>query len=245
MEEKLKSLIEQNGYSFTKEVEDSIRQLSEILESEHLSDIAPVLEWLETKRKNYSVKVEEIGIKDLDNWQTHPDTGNVSHKSGKFFTVMGIRVQGAKGREVLSWTQPIIKQNECGILGILQKKINGVMYYLLYAKSEPGSIINPQLSPTLQATASNLSRAHGGTKPLFTEYFEEGGKGKVVVSVENVEDPSRFYLKTNRCMIVEVPEDEKIEALEDFIWLTLPQIKKLLKVDNAINALARSVFGSI
>ena len=82
-------------------------------------------------------------------------------------------------------------------------------------------------------------------KKKFAEYFEEGGRGKVVISVEQVEDPSRFYLKTNRCMIVEVPENEQIEAPEDFIWLTLSQIKKLLKIDNVVNALARAVFGSI
>lgn len=241
----LLEFIENKGHSITKEVEMEAGQLSQVLESRDLSDITEVIKWLDEKRKNYSVKVDEIGIKELDHWQTHPDTGNIGHKSGKFFNIIGIRVQGAKGREVLSWNQPIIKQNECGILGILQKRINGVMHYLLYAKSEPGSVINPQLSPTLQATASNLNRAHGGAKPLFAEYFEDGGRGNVVVSVEQVEDPSRFYLKTNRCMIVEVIEDEPIEVPEDFIWLTLPQIKKLLKIDNVINALARAVFGSI
>ena len=119
------------------------------------------------------------------------------------------------------------------------------MHYLIWAKFEPGSLINPQLSPTLQATFSNLSRAHGGKKPRFSEYFEDGGKGKVVVDVEQIEDPSRFYLKTNRCVIVEVPENESLEVPEDFIWLTMPQVKKLLKIDRVVNALARAVFGSL
>jgi len=157
----------------------------------------------------------------------------------------GVKVSQAKGREIMAWSQPMMKQNECGILGILRQKRNGLMQYLMYAKCEPGSIVNPQLSPTLQATFSNLGMAHGGKKPLFSEYFESPGKGKVIVSVEQIEDPSRFYLKTNRCMIVEIPEKEKIEITEDFIWLTLPQIKKLLKVDRAVNALARAVFGSL
>ncbi len=210
------------------------------------SDIADVLKWLNKKKQDYSVKVEEIGIKDLDKWQAHSETGNIGHESGKFFTMIGIRVTSAKGREVVSWTQPMIKQNECGILGILRQKRNGMMQYLMYAKSEPGAVINPQLAPTLQATASNLAQAHGGDKPLFSEYFEEGEKqGKIIVNVEQVEDPSRFYLKTNRCMIVEVPEYEDIKITDDFIWLTLPQIKKLLKVDLVINALARAVLGSL
>ena len=118
------------------------------------------------------------------------------------------------------------------------------MNYLLWAKFEPGTIAGLQLSPTLEATESNLKRAHGGKKPLFAEYFEGGGRGKVLVSVVEVEDPGRFYHKTNRCMIVEAPENEEIAIPEDYIWLTLNQIKKLLKIDNVVNALARCVFGS-
>lgn len=246
MREKIKKIIKQEGFSITPEVELEIEELAQTLEAEEHADIKEVLDWLEEKREKYGVKVEEIGINDLDKWSTHPETGNIGHESGKFFTMMGIRVTGAKGREVISWTQPMMKQNECGILGILRQKQKGIMRYLLYAKSEPGAIINPQLAPTLQATASNLAKAHGGNKPLFAEYFEEGKKqGKIIVAVEHVEDPSRFYLKTNRCMIVEIPEKEKIMVPEDFVWLTLPQIKKLLKMDNLVNALARSVFGSI
>lgn len=243
--DELITFIKKKGYPVTTEVKNEAEQLSQMIEAQDKSDITHVLKWLEKKRKNYAISIEEIGIKDLDKWHVDPKSGNIYHDSNRFFTMMGIRVSQAKGREVLSWTQPMMKQNECGILGILCQKNNGIMYYLMYAKCEPGSVVNPQFSPTLQATFSNLGMAHGGKKPLFSEYFENEGKGKVVVDVEHIEDPSRFYLKTNRCMIVEIPQEEKIEITQDFIWLTLPQIKKLLKVDRAVNALARAVFGSL
>lgn len=245
--EEILNFIKGKGYKITREAENTAGELSEILkaQNENLDDVSAILGWLEEKKKSYPVRTAEIGIRDLDGWHVHPETGNISHKSGKFFTVMGVKVDAAKGREVSSWTQPMIKQEECGILGVLCKKINGVMHYLLYAKYEPGSIAHLQLSPTLQATDSNLQKAHGGEKTRFAEYFENGGKGKVRVSVVHVEDPSRFYHKTNRCMIVEVDENEKIETPEDYVWLTLPQIKKLLKMDNVVNALARCVFGSM
>lgn len=245
MYDELISLIKKKGYLLTKEVKTEADQLSQMIEAQKMSDIAPVLKWLEQKRKSPSISVKEVGIKDLGEWRVNSKTGNISHKSNKFFMMTGVKVSQAKGREILAWSQPMMKQNECGILGILCQKRNGIMQYLMYAKCEPGSVVNPQLSPTLQATFSNLGMAHGGKKPLFSEYFENGGKGKVIVSVEHIEDPSRFYLKTNRCMIVEIPEKEKIKITEDFIWLTLPQIKKLLKVDRAVNALARAVFGSL
>lgn len=245
MKDKLIDFMEKSGYIITDEVSAITEQLTEILEAEEETDITKVLEWLEERKNSNTQEVEEIAIKDLDKWLVDPDTGNISHKSGKFFQIIGVRIRGTKNREVESWSQPIIKQHECGILGILRQRKNGIMKYLLYAKSEPGAIINPQLSPTLQATASNLGQAHGGKKPQFSEYFEKGGKGKIIVDVKHVEDPGRFYLKTNKCMVIEVPEYEDVKITEDFIWLTLPQLKKLLKVDNKVNALARSVMGCI
>jgi len=167
----------------------------------------------------------------------------ISHDTGKFFSIIGVKVSGAKGREVNSWTQPMMKQNECGILGIICQKKEGVMRYLLYAKYEPGNMHKLQLSPTLQATASNLGLAHGGKKPLFVEYFE-GNKGKVLVDAESVEDGGRFYLKTNRNIVVEISENEKIQVPDDFIWVTLPQFKRLLRMDVVVNSLVRSVMGS-
>lgn len=245
MYDELIQLIKKKGYPITEEIRHEIEQFTQIIDAQKVSDVEPVLKWLEKKRKSPSISVKEVRIKDLKNWYVDSETGNIGHESQKFFTMIGIKVLEAKGREVLSWTQPMMKQNECGILGILRQKRNGIMHYLMYAKCEPGSIVNPQLSPTLQATFSNLGMAHGGKKPLFSEYFENGGKGKIVVNVEQIEDPSRFYLKTNRCMIVEIPPKEEIKITKDFIWLTLPQIKKLLKVDRAVNALARAVFGSL
>lgn len=245
MYDKLIAFLKKKGYSITDEIKTEVDSFVQILDAQKMSDIAPVLKWLEKKRESPPISLKELGIKDLRNWHVDPKSGNISHDSNRFFTIIGIKVSEAKGREVLSWNQPMLKQNECGILGILRQKRNGIMQYLMYAKCEPGSVVNPQLSPTLQATFSNLGKAHGGKKPLFSEYFENGGKGKVIVDVEHIEDPSRFYLKTNRCMIVEIPENEKIRKTPDFIWLTLPQIKKLLKVDRAVNALARAVFGSL
>jgi oxidase EvaA len=185
-----------------------------------------------------------VGINELEKWHVDQKTGNIYHESGRFYTVMGVKVSGAKEREVTSWTQPMIKQQECGILGILCQKKNGMRYYLLQAKYEPGNTAKLQLSPTLQATESNLKQAHKGKKPLFAEYFEEGGEGKVLVSVVGVEDGGRFYMKTNRSMLVEIDENEELDAPDNFIWINLYQLKRLMKMDLVANSLTRSVMGS-
>ncbi|HLE07166.1 MAG TPA: NDP-hexose 2,3-dehydratase family protein [archaeon] len=241
LKDEILQLVEKSGHNVNEIVAEAAERLEEISEAENKSDIGYVLKWLEEKRKNYPVSVEEIGINQLEKWSVDPKKGNIVHDSGKFFSIIGVRVVGAEDREVPSWTQPMLKQNECGISGVICKKINGVKHYLFYAKFEPGNLHKIQISPALQVTASNLERVHLGKKPRLAEYFEEGGKGKLIKQVEGVEDGGRFYMKTNRTMIVEVEENEEVPMTDDYIWLTFPQIKKLLMVDNVMNSLARNV----
>lgn len=244
IKKELLDFIESKGHVVNQEVDDEASRLIEVLEAGGSSDIEEALKWLERKREAYKVNVEEIPVRNVERWRIDEKTGNISHESGRFFSIIGVKVEGAEGREVASWSQPMIKQAECGILGILCQRKNGIMHYLFYAKYEPGTIASLQLSPTLQATESNLMQAHGGKKPLLAEYFESGGKGNILVNVVEVEDPGRFYHKTNRCMIVEIPENENVNAPQDYIWLNLCQVKRFLKIDNTVNALARCVLGS-
>ena len=124
---KIKSLLPSQNNS--KEVDDAINNLLEV--SQGNSDITGIMKWFEERRKACNIETKEIGINELEKWKVDPRTGIISHDSGKFFSIIGVSVKGAKDREVPSWTQPLMKQQECGILGLLAKKINGVMHYLL------------------------------------------------------------------------------------------------------------------
>lgn len=203
-------------------------------------DIAPILEWLKQRQESYPVSVEEVGVHEVQGWRTDPVSGNITHESDKFFSIIGVKVTGAADREVPSWDQPMLKQEEIGISGVLMQKKGGVTRYLFYAKFEPGNVNTVQLSPALQASEGNLVLAHKGKRPRLAEYFD-GTKGTLLASVLGVEDGGRFYHKLNRSMLVEIPESEEVSITEDYIWLTKPEIKKLLLVDVTINSLARNV----
>jgi len=204
------------------------------------ADIQPILTWLKERQESYPVSVEEVGINELQGWKVDPSSGNIEHESGKFFSIIGVKVNGAADREVPSWSQPMLKQEEVGISGVLVQTKGGVTRYLFYAKFEPGNIDKVQLSPALQVSEGNLSLAHKGKRPRLAEYFD-GTKGKLIASVTGVEDGGRFYRKVNRSMLVEVGESDNVPVTEDYIWLTLPEIKKLLLVDRVVNSLARNV----
>lgn len=244
--DKIVKVLKEEGYKIDDDTKSRVHSLLECLRDENqFHKLDDVLKWFQEKREKCEMDVEEIGINELKKWHTEKETGNISHDSGEFFSVIGVRVLNTKKREVIGWDQPMIWQKEGGILGILTKKFNEVRHYLIHAKAEPGNIYKLQLSPTLQATFSNLKKAHGGKKPLFAEYFEDPKKAKIIYSKSLAEDGGRFYLKTNQNMLVEVSENEEINIPDDYIWLTMYQIKQLLRYDNLVNPHVRSIISHL
>lgn len=201
------------------------------------------MKWFEKKNKQHC-EVTKIPLDEIAGWYFEEDTGNLKHKSGKFFSIEGISVETNSG-SVHQWSQPIINQPEIGILGILTKKFDGILYFLMQAKVEPGNINKVQLSPTVQATMSNYSRVHKGKATVYLEYFVDRKRSKVLLDQLQSEQGGRFLKKRNRNIMVEVPENEDIRIEEDFCWLTLGQIKKLLRNNNIVNMDTRTVISCI
>ena len=114
---------------------------------------------------------------------------------------------------------------------------------LVQAKIEPGNINNVQLSPTLQATRSNYLQVHKGKKPLYLEYFQEAKSNNILLDQLQSEQGARFYKKRNRNIIIKVDKEFNIE--NNFIWLTIGQIKSLMKFDNVVNMDTRTVISGI
>ena len=242
--EEIKDILEKNGYEVNL---DTILRINTMIESirddNQINTLDYVINWFNKKREESDMTVQEIGINDLDKWDVSSTTGNISHESKGFFEIIGVKVSNTFDREVgkKGWTQPMIANNPGGILGLLMKKFNGIPHYLVQAKAEPGNIGKLQLSPTLQATTSNLLKAHGGKKPLFAEYFDEEENPNIVYAKWQSEDGGRFHLKSNYNMIVEVNEDEELTIPDYFIWVTLFQIKQLLKIENFVGPHIRGI----
>tara|TARA_Y100001934_G_scaffold125671_1_gene152873 strand:- start:407 stop:1156 length:750 start_codon:yes stop_codon:yes gene_type:complete len=244
LNDKIKELLEDNGYSVDSDAISRIDTMIESLRDDNqINKLDYIIEWFNKKREESDMIVEEIGINDLDKWNVDPFSGDVKHESGGFFEVIGVKASNTFDREVgkKGWTQPMIAKNPGGILGIIMKRINGIPHYLLQAKAEPGNIGKLQLSPTLQATTSNLLKAHGGAKPLFAEYFDDENNPKIIYAKWQSEDGGRFHLKSNYNMIVEVKEDEELEIPDSFIWVTLYQIKQLMKIENFVGPHVRGI----
>jgi oxidase EvaA len=218
----ISSLTDYNPFNTT---EDIVARLQMLNEQEHFH-------------------VEQIPLTEMEQWYFDEATGDIRHVSGKFFSIRGLKVQTNIG-PVKEWTQPVIYQPEIGVLGLITKKINGILYFLMQIKTEPGNLNNFQLSPTVQATRSNYTRVHGGKSTLYLDYFLTNDTSHILVDQLQSEQGARFYRKRNRNIIIRVPNDQDIELLPNFKWLTLGQIKQLARLDNLVNMDARSVISTI
>jgi dTDP-4-dehydro-6-deoxy-alpha-D-glucopyranose 2,3-dehydratase len=197
-----------------------------------------VYAWLEEAKQRTPMSVEFVALNALDKWEIKGRPLRLVHATGSFFSVAGIRVM-IDYNPVKRWDQPIIDQPDVGILGILTQKRAGIRHYLMQAKTEPGNVNGPQISPTLAATSSNYKRMHKGRSPLYLEYFTGERPTRVLVDQLQSEQAARFFRKRNRNVIIET-EDE-VPIAEGFRWMTLVELQRLTRIDNLVNTYTRSV----
>ncbi|MDA9773311.1 NDP-hexose 2,3-dehydratase family protein [Saprospiraceae bacterium] len=199
-----------------------------------------VLAWLQKRNAEIEVEISRIEFSKLKSWGFK--NGGLRHNSGRFFSIEGVEVEVNRG-DVTKWNQPVINQPEIGILGIITKEVNGVLYFLMQSKIEPGNVNYVQLSPTIQATKSNYTQVHKGKKPQYLEYFLNDSKSETLLDQLQSEQGARFLRKRNRNIIIKV--NDEIKDHPDFRWLTLGQIKELMQSDNVVNMDSRTVISGI
>lgn len=199
-----------------------------------------LLEWINELNRTTYVNINEKSITSDAFWFYDDYNGEVLNRKRSFFSIKGMR-RFEDGE--FTGEQPIIIQPEIGYLGIIAREIDGVLHFLMQAKIEPGNVNCVQISPTIQATKSNFTRAHGGKLPTYFELFEHSDKYEVIYDQIQSEQATRFYKKRNRNMIMVV--NEEFEIYQNFKWMTLGQIKKLMEVNNLVNMDTRTVLSGI
>ncbi len=199
-----------------------------------------LLAWITERNRTVHVSIRKITLEDSEAWYYNEAGGYIENRNKSFFRVAGM--QELLGGQVVS-EQPVIVQNEIGYLGILCRRFNGEMHCLMQAKIEPGNINHIQISPTIQATKSNFTQKHKGDKPPYLDYFLNASEYRIVVDQIQSEQSSRFYKKRNRNIILEVDED--IPVLPSHRWMTVEQLKELMRYDNLVNMDTRTVLSCL
>ncbi len=216
-----------------------IYSLINITDTQHSYET--LFKWIQKRNQEVFVSVDIIPFSEMKSWSKDLE-GCLRHDTGRFFSIEGIHVRTDVG-QVQEWEQPIINQPEIGYLGILAKEFDGKLYFLMQAKVEPGNVNCVQISPTIQATKSNYTQLHKGRKPLYLDYFQNVKSNQVILDQLQSEQGARFLRKRNRNIIIKVDDD--VPVYDDFMWMTLAQIKELIHCDNLVNMDTRTVLAGL
>ncbi len=199
-----------------------------------------ILAWVNERNGALAVNIRPNRLSEGGFWFYDEKQGCITNRNHSFFTIWGLQEYH---EDKLLLEQPVILQDEIGYLGILCKEFDGVLYFLMQAKIEPGNVNKIQISPTIQATKSNFTQKHGGGKPPYLDYFLNAEKHTVLVDQIQSEQSSRFYKKRNRNLVLLVKEE--VEILPSHKWMTLGQLKWLMKIDNLVNMDTRTVLSCL
>ena len=207
-------------------------------------DFKENLKWFNKQKKNCKAIINYKHLENLKKWEYDKKKGIIYHTSGGFFSIVGIRTTNAS-REVMEWDQPFIKQVKLvgGIIGLVRKTIKGIPHYLVEAKFEPGNYKLIQLSPSVQATYSNLNQVHKGYRnKVINSYFKKNFKSirKTWVS----EDGGRLFKKRNMHWIIET-EMPKIKLPQSYKWLTIWEINEFINKGTYVGPHLRAILSLI
>lgn len=214
--------------------------MSGLKHSRVLSSKEEIIEWVSSRRSIVRARICKCKLSELPDWSCGP---KIRHKTGNFFQILGFKGVFETFRDNRTFEAPLISQPEVGFLGILETDLHGERHFLLQAKIEPGNSNIVEISPTVQATRSNLMRVHGGSKPLLVDYFFDNSDSKIVFDQLLSEQGFRFMSKLNRNMVRRVKLFDCPSP--DFAWVSESALKDALWIDNLVNMDTRSVLSAI
>lgn len=208
----------------------------------HLNELQDIIQWITSLKFRYELDVTPVGISEMKNWIY--DGNTIHHESGKYFDVMGCRVE-IGNREVVSWDQPMVRSAQEGLMGFIVKKINGIYHFLVQAKLESGNFDIVEMAPTVQCLTGNYRKGKNEYTIPYLEQILNAPKDKIWYSSYQSEEGGRFFQEQNLNIIVEVGEEFPIEVEENYCWLTLNQMLSFVTYNNYLNIAARSLLSAI
>lgn len=193
---------------------------------------------LSALKSRYELVVEKVGLREVDGWRIGDD--EIVRPDRQFFRVVGVEAS-ISNREVSTWCQPMVEPMQEGLCVLFEKRIRGVPHYLLQAKVECGNFDVVELAPTIQCLTGPYRTPIGYVPRFLPEFLKGELPGRIRLDVLQSEEGGRFYHEQNRNVVFEIDPDAEIPEEDGFLWLTVRQMKELLRFNNILNIQVRSL----
>lgn len=203
-------------------------------------ELARTLTWLADRKTELAIDVRRIKLGELEQWIC--DRDSIRHASGNFFRVIGVSVTAAEGREIGAWKQPMFAPVHPGTIAFVCQRRAGRLEFLVQARAEPGFIDRVELGATLQVSTGNYARRED--LPPFADLLSCPPEW-VRFRAEQSDDGGRFYHDDTLHLVIEVPEDEPLDAPPSFRWVTLGVLRRLMRCGYLVDIEARSLLACL
>jgi oxidase EvaA len=215
---------------------------SELNNGSSLHHFDHIIHWFTELKTQYDLITKPIPLHATNQWVIETDC--IRHIENRYFKVIAVQVE-IDNREVTSWDQPLIEPAQQGICAFIVKEICGNLHFLVQGKVEPGNFDILEMAPTVQClTGSYTNELSRKTLP-YLNYILDSKKENVILDSLQSEEGGRFYREQNRNMVLLVGEDFPIDTPDNYIWMTLNQLKMFIKFNNYLNIQARSLISLI
>ncbi|MGC6424322.1 MAG: NDP-hexose 2,3-dehydratase family protein [Lentimonas sp.] len=217
--------------------------LKSALETEgFVSGYEAILSKLTHLKSTQDLSLRQVPLNSLQGWTFGEDA--IAHDDGAFFRVIAVDVQ-IEGREVQSWTQPMVEPAEPGLCAFICKEINGLLHFAVQIKMECGNHDAFEFAPTVQSLEGRDDQGEPIDNNPFEGYVRNARPEQIQYDAVQAEEGGRFYRDDNRNCIVRADETFSEELPDNFVWMTLHQICGFLRASNVFNIQARSLIAAL
>lgn len=165
----------------------------------------------------------------------HIDATGIHRSDQRFFSIVGVRYAADHGLV----SAPMLYQREFGLSACAIRRTPDGPEWLMQCKVEPGNTHGGQLAPTVDATQSNLERAHTGSEPPLVHLIT----GAPTILAKGLwSDASAHFLGARteyRSVLIE--NELPVPPSSAFRWLHHSEMRTLLAEEYAMSSAARSV----
>ncbi|KMS77311.1 NDP-hexose 2,3-dehydratase [Streptomyces viridochromogenes] len=179
-----------------------------------------------------SMTRRRIPLAEVPDWTRERD--RIDRLDGRYFSVLGVQVE-AGDREVPHWSQPLLKPAGRGVIAVVTRRVDGVLWLLMRACTQAGTFDVAEVGPTVQC----LPRNHTDASPPFLDLVLSAPPERIRFDTVHSEEGGRFYHAENRYLVVEAGDDVPLEAPDGYLWATARDLTELVRHSHYLNVEAR------
>lgn len=199
------------------------------------ADVSAAMTWLIDQKSRFSLDVRLISLRDMGEWTL--DAGGIRHREDRYFRIVGLSI-AATSREVHAWSQPMLEPKSGNVVALICQRRSGVLQFLVQAMAQPGLMDRLELAATVQVTPGSYSGPEDF--PPLAEYLDAPESWIRLRAVQS-EDGGRFLRADTTHVVINVPDGHTVHAPDNYRWMTLGLINRLIRSGYYVNVEARSL----